>query len=93
MFGREVERNKEVERRFFEFFVVFDIRAFLAEPLMFHLLEFYRSENEVAGGDFVSERLADLRDSERNFCSRGTLNVLEVDEFALRRFGAEINLF
>ena len=46
---------------------------------------------KLPGGDFVSERLAYLRDSERNFRSRGTLNVLEVDEFALRRFGTEIN--
>ena len=91
MFGREIEGNKEIERRFFEFFVVFYIRSFLTEPLMFHLFELYRSENEVSGRDFVSERLADLSNAERNFGSRRTLNVLEVYELALSRFGAEIN--
>ena len=91
MFGSEIKRNKEVESSFLEFFVVFDIRSFLAEPLMFHLLELDSSENKVSGGDFVSERLTYLSYSERNFRSRGTLNVLEVDEFALRRFGAKVN--
>ena len=91
MFGFEVKRSKEIERRFLEFFVVFYIRSFLAEPLMFHLLEFNRSENEVAGRDFVSERLADLRDSERDLRPRRTLDVLEVYELALSRFGTEIN--
>ena len=72
-------------------FVVFYIRAFFAEPLMFHLLEFYGSENKIAGGYFVSKRLSYLRNSEGNFRPYGTLNVLEVYEFALRRFGTKVN--
>ena len=58
---------------------------------MFHLFEFDGAENEVSGGDFIAERFADLRDAEGDFCARGALNVQKVYEFALRRFGTQIN--
>ena len=63
----------------------------LTEELQFHLLEFAHAENEVAGRYFVSERFADLTYAERNFIARRALNVLEVDEYALRRLGTEID--
>ena len=92
MFGVEPERNEIIPSRFFVLFVIFEVGAFFAEPLMFHLLEFDSSENEVTGRDFVSERLTYLRYAERNFGAHTALNVLEVYEFSLRRFGAKINL-
>ena len=58
---------------------------------MLHLLELDRAENKVSGRDLVAERLADLRDPEGDFCARRALYVHKVYEFALRRFGAEIN--
>ena len=92
VFGFETERQKVIPRGLFVLFVIFDVGAFFAEPLMFHLLEFDRSEDEVAGRDFVSEGLAYLRYAERNFGAHRTLNVLEVYELALSGFGAEIDL-
>ena len=59
---------------------------------MFHLLELYRSENKVAGGNLVSERFTYLTDTERNLSAGGALNVQKVDVFALSGFGAQINL-
>ena len=63
----------------------------LAEELHFHLLELTGSESEVAGSDLVAERLTDLADSEGNFLSGSPLNVLEVNEDALRGLGSEID--
>ena len=45
------------------------VSAGLAEPLHLHLLELAGSEDEVLGGDFVSEALSDLGDSERDLDS------------------------
>src|SRR5438105_3688847 len=59
------------------------------EVLHLHLLELARSEDEVAGGDLVAERLADLRDPERELLSRRLLDVLEVDEDGLCRLRPE----
>ena len=55
------------------------------------MLEVTRSEREVAGGNFVSERFAYLTYAEGEFFTRGALNVVEVHENALCGFGAEIN--
>ena len=84
-FGREAEGEKEIPRRFFIVFVIFEVGSFLAEPLMFHLFELDRPENKVAGCNFVSERFTYLTYSERNFGAGGALNVKEVDVFALSK--------
>src|SRR5581483_5704067 len=55
-----------------------------------HLLQFAHAENEVPGRDLVAEGLADLRDAEGQLAVRGVQDVLEVDEHALRGFGAQI---
>src|SRR5437879_2660793 len=55
------------------------------EVLHLHLLELARAEDEVAGGDLVAKRLANLCDPERELLSRRLLDVLEVDEDGLRR--------
>ena len=68
----------------------FKIRSGLAEKFKFHLLELSYSENEVTRRYFVPERFADLTYAERDFFSRRSLNVLEVDENALRGLGTEI---
>ncbi len=60
------------------------------EILHLHLLELARAEDEVAGRDFVAERFSDLRDAEGNFAAHRRQHVLEIDEDALRRFGAKI---
>ena len=64
----------------------------LDEELHLHLLELAGAEDEVARGDFVAERLADLGDAEREFGARGGEDVVEVDEDALRGFGAQPHL-
>ena len=56
-----------------------------------HLLEFAHAEDELAGDDLVPEGLADLRDAKRQLHAAGLLDVEEVDENALRRFGAEVD--
>src|SRR5690606_34288566 len=45
----------------------------LHEELHLHLLELAGAEDEVAGGDLVAERLADLGDPEGNLLARGGL--------------------
>src|SRR5947207_9755896 len=54
------------------------VGPWLDKELHFHLLEFARAENEIAGSDFISERLSDLRDAERNFLSRRLLDVEKI---------------
>ena len=61
----------------------------MAEELDLHLFELARAEGEVARRDLVAEALADLGDAERDADARAVHDVLEVDEDALGRFGAE----
>src|SRR3989449_6474382 len=69
----------------------FEIRTRLHEELHLHLLELTRPKNEVAGGDLVPERLADLRDPERDLLARRLQHVEVIDVDPLRRLGAEID--
>ena len=46
------------------------------EELHLHLLELARAEDEVPGRDLVAERLADLRDAERDLLPRRLLSTL-----------------
>ena len=64
----------------------------MAEELDFHLLELARAEGEVSGRDLVAKTLADLGDAEGNPHPRAVADVLEVDEDALGRLGAEEDL-
>src|SRR5699024_3332529 len=58
--------------------------------LHLHLLELAGAEDEVAGGDLVAERLADLADAEGRLAPRRRHDVGEVDEDALRRLRAQV---
>ena len=91
MFVLDAEIQKEFAAIIFPVFKPFQIRAGFAEEFKFHLLEFARSENKVAGGNFVSERFSYLRYAERQFSARRALYVRKVDKNALRRFGTEIH--
>src|SRR6201996_5180470 len=62
------------------------------EELHLHLLELAGAEDEVAGGDLVAEGLADLGDPEGRLLAGEAEHVLEVDEDALRRLRAEVDL-
>ena len=70
--------------------VPFFVGAGLDEELHLHLLELPGPEDEVARGDLVAERLADLADAERDLLARGLQHVLEVDEDALRGLRAQV---
>jgi hypothetical protein len=59
------------------------------EVLHLHLLELAHPEEEVAGRDLVAERLTHLRDAEGRLAPGELEHVLEVDEDALSRLGAE----
>ncbi len=63
------------------------------EVLHLHLFEFALAEDELSCGDLVAERLADLRDAERNLHARRIEHVLEIDVDALTRLAAEIRRF
>ena len=89
--GVKSEVKKELPCALLELGIVRAVRALLAEPLVLHLLEFDGAEDEVAGRDLVAERLADLRDAEGDLGARRALHVQKVDEFALRRLGAQID--
>ena len=67
------------------------VGAGFAEEFKLHLLKLAHAENKVAGGNLVPEALADLADTERQLFARGALYVVEVDENALRGFGAEVH--
>ena len=67
------------------------VGARLAEELELHLLELAHAEDEVARRDLVAEGLADLADAERELFARGALDVIEVDEDALRGLGTEVD--
>src|ERR1700677_1691968 len=66
------------------------VGAGLDEELHLHLLELAGPEDEVARGDLVAERLADLPDAERDLLPRGLQHVLEVDEDALGGLRAQV---
>ena len=80
---RDAVRNVPREPRRFPLLV--EARRVLrpGEVLKLHLLELARAEDEVARSDLVAERLADLRDAERQAPAGGLLNVLEVHEDCL----------
>ena len=63
----------------------------LAEELQLHLFKLPDTENEVAGGDFVAEGLADLAHAEGQLAAGGALGVDEVGEDALGRLGPQIH--
>ena len=69
----------------------FEVGAGLAEELKLHLLELTGTEDEVAGGDLVTEGLTDLTDAEGKLLTGGTSHVVEVDEDALCSFGTEVD--
>src|SRR3990167_1575780 len=55
----------------------------LDKVLKLHLFELPRTEGEVTGGNFISERLTDLGDAERDFYSGRINHVLEVYKHSL----------
>src|SRR3989344_571317 len=58
--------------------------------LKLHNLKLPRAEQKVAWRDFVSERLANLRDAEWELRMERVNYVLEIDEHALRGFGTKV---
>ena len=74
----------------FKILIKLCVGALFAEGLKLHLFKLDCSESEVAGCDFVSERLAYLTDAERKLCAHCALNILIVDVFALSVFGTKI---
>src|SRR5437764_12852302 len=67
------------------------VLAGLDEVLKLHLFELARAQDEVAGRDLVSARLADLRDADGELAPHRLLHVQEVDEDALRGFGPKVS--
>ena len=61
----------------------FQIRPWFTEKLHLHLLKLTGTECKVARRNFISERLPDLADAERDLLSGSPLNILEVDEDSL----------
>ena len=61
------------------------------EILDLHLFELARAESEVARRDLVAECLAHLGDAKGQLAPHGVEHVAEVDENALRSFGAQID--
>src|ERR1700757_5498704 len=62
----------------------------LDKKLHFHLLEFARTEDEIAGSYFVAEALTDLSDAEGRPLACRRDHIGKVDEDALRGLGSEI---
>jgi hypothetical protein len=55
------------------------------------LFEFARSENKLTRGNFVSERLSNLRDSEWQTLARGVDNVFKVYVDSLTGFSSKVD--
>ena len=62
----------------------------VAEEFHLHLREFAAAEREVARVDLVAERLADLRDAERQLLPGRHPDAVEVDENRLAGLGAQV---
>ena len=90
MLRLESQRRQPLHCVFFPVRKPFQICSGLAEEFHLHLLELSCAEREIAGCDLIAEGLADLADAERQMLSRCSLHILEVDENALRGFGAKI---
>src|SRR5438128_11677031 len=60
------------------------------EKLELHLLEFARTEGEVARIDLVAKRLPNLANAERHFLARNFQHGFELRENGLRGFRAEV---
>ena len=60
------------------------------EILDLHLLQLPHAENKITRGYFIPERLADLRDAERELRVERVHDVLEVDEDAARGLGPQV---
>src|SRR3989338_1656497 len=60
------------------------------EILKFHLLEFPRSENEITGGNFISESFADLGNTEWQIRMIRVNNIFKIGENTLGRFRTQI---
>ena len=69
----------------------FELLARAHEKLHLHLFELAHAENELPGNDLVAESLADLRDTERNLHTAGFLDIEEIHENPLRRFGPQVD--
>ncbi len=87
--GLDAEAHVPVEALLLPVLVPVRVLAGLDEELHFHLLELARAEEEVARRDLVAERLADLRDAERQLLARGVEHVREVHEHALGGLGTQ----
>ena len=70
--------------------VPFFIGSRLAEELKFHLLKFAGTENEVTGGNFVTERFTDLADAERRLLTCRGHDISEIDKDSLGGFGTQV---
>ncbi len=86
----EAQRAVPCHTRLFPLLPPIHLVARAHEELHLHLLELPHAEYELTCDDLVAERLADLRDTERQLHASGLLHVEKVDEYALRRLGTQI---
>ena len=90
IFFPETETNQEVFTVASPVAEPFKVCTGFAEEFEFHLFKLTYTEDKVSGSNFVSERLSDLCNTERNFFSCSTLDICEVHEDTLCGFGTEI---
>ena len=91
VFGFRSEALDEFEAVILPVSEPFKVSSWLAEELHFHLIELTDTESEVPWGDFVTEALTSLANTEWKLLSLGTLNVLEVDEDTLSGLWTEVD--
>ena len=85
----DAERCVPVQAVFYPALVAAFVFARLHEILDLHHLELAGAKDKAAGGDFVAKRLADLGYAEWQALSGCVEDVFEIDEYALRGFGAQ----
>ena len=91
-FRSESQRLMPTHTGFLPFLEPVEFTAGAYEKLHFHLLEFTHPEDELACHDLVAESFTDLGDTERNLHTSGFLDIQEVHENALSRFGTQVYL-
>ena len=89
--GRDADIEKPLPARIDPFLVRLFIFAGPDEIFHLHLLELARAKDEIAGGDLVAKRFADLRHTEGQFTPAGIQHVEKVYKDALRGFGTQID--
>ena len=91
VFFRQAEIDEPFSAEVTPVWIPLVVCTWLTEEFHFHLFKLSGTENEVTRGDLITEALADLANTKRQFLTHGSLYVSEVYEHALCCFRTQID--